>query len=224
MDSFGEDNGKYKLEDYWDERFKDEKSYEWLVDFKSIEDVICPYLDKEWQILIVGCGNSNFSNSLYDLGYVNITNIDFSNVVIENMKEQNKILRPKMEWIKMDMTNMTFENSTFDVVIDKAAMDAIMVDEGDSWDPEEDVISLADNMCLSIKRVLKKQNSLFLQISFAQPHFRTKYLMGYRAEKTKVGSFEGHKGLSHRYGWNLDYKIIDSKTGALDNFLYIMKI
>jgi 2-polyprenyl-3-methyl-5-hydroxy-6-metoxy-1,4-benzoquinol methylase len=49
------------------------------------------------KILVVGCGNSNFSSDLYDAGYLGIINIDFSQVVIDIMKEKNKD-RMQMEW------------------------------------------------------------------------------------------------------------------------------
>ena len=32
----------------------------------------------------------------------------------------------------MDMTQLSFADSTFDVVVDKCAMDALLVDEGES--------------------------------------------------------------------------------------------
>ena len=61
----------------------------------------------------------------YKAGYHNIINIDFSAVLIAKMKD----FYPEMQWICADMTKLrdTFQKESFDVVIDKAAMDAIMV-------------------------------------------------------------------------------------------------
>ena len=48
------------------------------------------------KILMLGCGNANFSADLYDDGYKNITNVDISSVVIQQMIEKNKSERPEM--------------------------------------------------------------------------------------------------------------------------------
>ena len=57
-------------------------------------------------ILILGCGNADFSADLYDDGYHDITNVDISDVVIKQMQEKNKDERPKMKWVVMDITDM----------------------------------------------------------------------------------------------------------------------
>jgi hypothetical protein len=41
-----------------------------------------------------------------------------------------------MKWVTMNMLAMDgFRDASFDVVLDKATMDALMVDEVDVWDP-----------------------------------------------------------------------------------------
>ncbi|POM77049.1 Urease accessory protein UreG, partial [Phytophthora palmivora] len=69
-----------------------------------------------------------------------------------------------------DMTKLheRFASESFDVVIDKAAMDALMCDEGDVWSPSEVVIEQAAAMWSGITSVLVPQGT-FVQISFAQP-------------------------------------------------------
>ena len=78
----------------------------------------------------VGCGNSSFSPDLYQAGFQNIVNIDFSSVVIERMQTQHAD-KSKMEWKVADMTKLdqVFSPASFDIVIDKAAMDALMVSQ-----------------------------------------------------------------------------------------------
>ena len=47
----------------------------------------------------------------------------------------------------MDMTSMTgFEDATFDVVLDKAAMDALVTDEGDPWNPSPEAAASTQQM------------------------------------------------------------------------------
>lgn len=180
-------------------------------------------LMKDIKILIVGCGNSTFSSDLYDIGYENIINIDFSDICISNMIEKHGIKRPSMKWLVMDMTDMSaFENESFDVVIDKATMDALMVDEGDAWDPNDECIDNADKMLTHISRILKSDSGIFIQITFAQAHFRTKYLYGNRADRVSSSPFESLKGYSKRYEWLLDYEAINPKVGCINYFMYTM--
>ena len=42
-----------------------------------------------------------------------------------------------MEWIIMDITNMSFAPCSFDVVVEKATLDALLVEETDVWNPSE---------------------------------------------------------------------------------------
>jgi 2-polyprenyl-3-methyl-5-hydroxy-6-metoxy-1,4-benzoquinol methylase len=90
-------NKEYGKKLYWDERFAQEDNFEWLVGYKQVASQLSQFLKSSDKILVVGCGNSNFSSDLYDAGYLSIINIDFSQVVIDIMKEKNKD-RTQMEW------------------------------------------------------------------------------------------------------------------------------
>jgi SAM-dependent methyltransferase len=215
-------NAVFKLQSYWEDRFATEESYDWLVTWTQVKSQLMKFLKKSDRILIVGCGNSSFSADIYDDGYENIVNIDFSQNVIDRMKELHKECRPNMSWEVMDMTSMTFAQGDFDVIIDKAAMDALVVDEGDVWDPDSGVIEKVDRMCRSVNQVLPSDHGTFLQLSFAQPHFRTKYLMGYRAEGHICNPYQSHSGFSTRYNWELTHEVIDVEGGCLSTFLYVM--
>lgn len=216
-------NSDYKLKSYWDNRFEVEEQYDWLVKFDEIQQYIIPKMTSmDAKILIVGCGNSTFSSDLYDFGFKNITNIDFSEVCISHMAERHASIRPKMTWITMDMTDLQFADQEFDIVIDKASMDALLVDEGDVWDPEEDTITIVDKMCEGISRVLKP-SGLFLQITFAQTHFRTKYLMGSHIMKSEVSPFDSLKGHCDKYKWVLDYDSVNPTKGCIHYYIYHMR-
>lgn len=81
-------------------------------------------------ILVLGCGNSDFSALLYDDGNHRITNIDFSELVINEMKIKNSS-RVSMRWLVQDMTNMVDSLTSidggkgFDIIFDKGALDAL---------------------------------------------------------------------------------------------------
>ncbi len=172
VSSIPSSNAEYKEQSYWDKRFEEEQSYEWLVTWRDVAELLARAgLRPEHRILVVGCGNSRFSAHMADAGFVDVVNTDFSPVVIERMAAQHSSTHPTLRWLTMDMLDLQFEDGSFDAVIDKAAMDALMCDEGDVWDPHEAVVSAAKRMCRGVTRVLRPAG-LFLQISFAQPHFR----------------------------------------------------
>ena len=96
-----------------------------------------------------------------------------------------------------------FAPESFDVVVDKAAMDALMCDEGDVWSPSEAAIEQAAAMCSGITSVLVPRGT-FLQISFAQPHFRKRLLLGEDEEAPS----------STIYSWDYSYHNIGTLAVA----------
>eukprot|EP00968_Pinguiococcus_pyrenoidosus_P005482 scaffold357_cov239-Pinguiococcus_pyrenoidosus.AAC.9 len=169
-------------------------------------------------ILVLGCGNSTLSADLYDAGLRNITSLDFSEVVVQKLRAEHAAKRPEMRWDCMDMTALSYEDASFDVVLDKAAMDAIMVDEGDVWDPRDEVKDKAHAMCSHVSRVLRP-GGLYLQISFMQPHFRRWYLLSREREEASQ-----KESWSETYGWSVaDEEIQVDDGGSLGNFLYLCR-
>ncbi len=86
---------------YWNQRYQSLGkgiNYDYIASFEMLKELLEGYLtETSIKILIVGCGNSAFSEELYDLGYHNIINIDFSDVVINQLKEKNKTKRPDLK-------------------------------------------------------------------------------------------------------------------------------
>ena len=56
--------------------------FDWLESFEKLKEVI-NFLKPDDKILVLGCGNANFSEDMYDAGYKKQWNIDISRVVIE---------------------------------------------------------------------------------------------------------------------------------------------
>lgn len=221
-------NCEYKEKWYWEERFAEEESFEWLLTYQQVERHILPHLRYDDSILIIGCGNSSLSDDLFERGYQKITNIDFSETVISKMSSlSSQKGHTEMKWLVMDMLDMKFDDMIFDIVLDKATMDALMVDEGDVWDPNRDCKVQAHRLCREVQRVLK-DNGLFLQISFAQPHFRSKYLSGFwlgpndeildnREQNTPdesavVVATAAISGRCIPYAWDLSWQVILSRN------------
>ena len=77
--------------------------------------------------LMLGCGNSELSEQMYDAGYTKITNIDISSVVIEQMAERSRLSRPEMKFQVGDVTDLhMYADSSFDILIDKSTIDALL--------------------------------------------------------------------------------------------------
>lgn len=84
----------YHLNEYWESRYSlYNREMDWYVDFKKIcEDfkleTFLNMIDngKKGKILELGCGNSSLAVGLHDIGYKNISALDFSITVIEKMK------------------------------------------------------------------------------------------------------------------------------------------
>jgi ubiquinone/menaquinone biosynthesis C-methylase UbiE len=74
-------------------------------------------------VLVLGCGNAEFSEDMYADGYTNQHNIDNSSVVIEQMKTRNS--DKTMKWVVMDVMDLAYPDNFFDAAIDKSTADAV---------------------------------------------------------------------------------------------------
>lgn len=80
-----------------------------------------------------GCGNSALSHDLHELGYTDVTSIDFSPACIAAMRARYARC-PGLRWAVMDIRALAFPDATFDVVLEKGTLDVLMVEESDPWD------------------------------------------------------------------------------------------
>lgn len=199
----------YTRKDYWEHRFSREDSYEWLCRYALVKDLVNALVpDRASRILVVGSGNSSLPLEMSDDGYTDILSTDYSEAVIERMSARAASSHPSVRWAVADMTNLAgLGDGSFDVVIDKAAMDAIIADGGDTWDPPEHLLAVAERIMGETARVLAPGGA-YLQLSFAQPHFRKKYL-------TQVpGRWESLKALPVNAG--LGYLLYVARKPAAD--------
>ena len=119
---------------YWEKRYsKSDEAFDWMCDYNQLEPTILPLMKnfkskskyKEARILIVGCGNADFSPDFVKRsGFLckNITHIDYCNVVIEQQLKKY----PKLDFRVMDALDMEFEDDTFDFIIDKSLIDTTL--------------------------------------------------------------------------------------------------
>ncbi|XP_051866976.1 eEF1A lysine and N-terminal methyltransferase [Pristis pectinata] len=168
---------EFSSAEYWETFFKKRggSAFEWYGTYVDHCAVLHKYIKPKDKVLVVGCGNSELSEQMYDVGYQSITNIDISEVVINQMKERNAVRRPAMTFTKMDMMQMEFSDSQFQVVLDKGTLDAIMTDESDG------TLRSVERMFAEIGRVLQV-GGRFLCISLAQEHIAKKAVSHFSQE------------------------------------------
>ncbi|NXX93492.1 MET13 protein, partial [Centropus bengalensis] len=151
---------------YWDRFFRQrgQRPFEWYGAFAELCPVLHKYVRPRDKVLVVGCGNSELSEQMYDVGMCeDIVNIDLSGTVIRQMQERSGSKRPKMSYLLMDMLQMDFPDGHFQVVLDKGTLDAILTDE------EEATLSKVDKMFAEVSRVLQI-GGRYLCVSLAQAH------------------------------------------------------
>jgi ubiquinone/menaquinone biosynthesis C-methylase UbiE len=123
-------------------------------------------LPKSANILNLGCGNSEFSEKLYDDGFINNYNIDICPNVIKYMNER-KQNRPGLIYETMDVRKLTYSDEMFDLVVDKSTIDALLCGE-------QSFMNVA-SMTKEISRVLKTGGYYFI-ISYGKPENRVFHL------------------------------------------------
>ncbi len=181
------------------------------------------------RLLILGCGNSSLGLGLYSDGFINQVNLDYSSVLIDNQRKKYPSAQyPGLQWIVGDMTKLEVNwpwidkekerikknesasvdsasvpwySEYFDVIIDKCALDALLVEEDDPWNPSPEIRIRVSATLQGVYHLLHPNHGLYLYISFGQPHFR-------------IGHYLKH------YPWNLTYKTFGT---GLPYFFYEMR-
>jgi len=131
---------------YWDKRYKEQENgtFDWLEDYNSLRSLLKEILKPDSKILVLGCGNAEFSENLYDDGFENIDNCDISPIVIEQMKARN-VTRKKMKYEVMDVRKMTYPDGYYDLAVDKSTIDALLCGENSFY-----------NVALMVKVIFSK--------------------------------------------------------------------
>lgn len=182
---------------YWDDHYRQEEgqTFDWLEEYEELKTVLQPLLpSQDATILVLGCGNANFSSALYDDGYRFIVNIDISPVVIEQMKQRH-IGRMEMVFSVMDVRKLEFPSNSFDLVVDKSTLDALLCSENNAF------LSVAQ-MTREVQRVLKLGGH-YLSVSYGNPenrsvHFESPHL-NWTLQHCKVGQETDLKSLHFAY-------------------------
>ena len=195
---------------YWEERYKNSEyaTFDWLENYPTLKEIITSLnIPKEsGKILNLGCGNSEFSENMYDDGYHNIKNIDISHYVIDLMKERSKT-RPEMTYEVMDVRDIKYESNYFDLAIDKSTIDALLC--GD------DAFINVAKMIKEVQRVLKV-GGYYMIISYGTPDNRVLHL-NRKFEKFKIEILKIEKDFVEEEGYdNYHYIYLCQKLEGAD--------
>lgn len=153
---------EFSSADYWERFFRKrgEKAFEWYGDYNSLCGVLHKYIKPKDKVLVVGCGNSELSEQLYDVGYRHLTNIDISETVVSHMNQRNAQRRPDLIFEQVDATQTGYENGSYQAALDKGTLDAMASEEEGA---------LAGRMLAEVARVLTV-GGRYVCVTLAQEH------------------------------------------------------
>ena len=153
--------------EYWEKRYEEQegRTFDWLEDYEALKDMIESIASRESKILMLGCGNAEISEDMYNDGYKHIHNIDISAVVIEQMKSRN-YNKPEMTWEVMDVTDLKLPPNSYDLAIDKSTIDALLCGE--------DAYLNVAKMTREVQKVLKV-GGYYMAISYGTPETRLEH-------------------------------------------------
>lgn len=117
----------YELK-YWDDWYESHTElFDWYVQLPVFFTHIQKHFHPDKNILVLGAGVSRLPYQLYDLGYKNVTCIDFSAGAKKNMEGELR-KRPGMVYIVRDVAelNKSLFDHLFDIVIDKGLLDCLL--------------------------------------------------------------------------------------------------
>lgn len=99
---------------------------------------------------MVGCGNSELSEQLYDVGYKHLTNIDISETVVTHMNQRNAERRPGLTFQQVDATQTPYEDGSYQAALDKGTLDAMASEEDGALARKmlTEVINQLPKMCI----------------------------------------------------------------------------
>mmetsp|Transcript_13545 Transcript_13545/g.17839 ORF Transcript_13545/g.17839 Transcript_13545/m.17839 type:complete len:227 (+) Transcript_13545:98-778(+) len=150
---------------YWEEFYAREddarsKSFEWFLQYNTIEPIIISKLPQKCSVLHIGCGTSNVGVNLAKQGF-KVKEVDASKNAIKRCKELHSENLGQAEFFVAKAQELPFESCSIDAAIDKGTLDALLCGY------EED----AHMMLADVHRILKK-NGVYIQITTEAPELR----------------------------------------------------
>lgn len=178
---------KYASLEHWEERYKkDPEPFDWFNKYSALKPfLLAAGLDETSNILVLGCGTSTMSESMWDDGYRNITNIDFSPQCISLMQRRCAD-RPGMNFLVLNVLDLEeLSGRSFDLILDKGTLDCILCGEK-SFENVHKALS-------NISQLLKPGGA-YLVVSYGSPMFRLNHLQ------------------KEEFSWNVELQTLEKPT------------
>ncbi|KAG6331101.1 hypothetical protein ID866_7988 [Astraeus odoratus] len=155
-------NREYGTKEYWDLRYTQESSdatFDWFKSYVDLADDIRTLVpDRSARILMLGCGNSRFSEEMWNDGYKNIVNVDVRMRVLTSsrihLSKSSKIVQQRYQ--RCCGTGSVAS------------------------------IRLRSEFTSSCGCSVLRKGGAFIYITFGQPHFRKRFLMGTHTPETRL--------------------------------------
>lgn len=193
--------------EYWDEFYKKDKQFEWLVEYETLRDHLYGALPKsQFSLLDLGCGSSTLSHHIVNNSTVPIvvTAYDFSQGALETQQTTfsqtlDKRFVHSFGAVKGDVTCLPFPDTCFDIILDKGTVDSLL----------KDPVLGKDKAQRALKEVYRTlcDKGILLQITDEDPELRIPLLNE---------SLIGHEIKS------ISFKILSHVSG-IEYFLYLIQ-
>jgi 2-polyprenyl-3-methyl-5-hydroxy-6-metoxy-1,4-benzoquinol methylase len=192
---------QFSKQSYWEQFFgkRGAAAFEWYGEWKDLHEHVEPHLSASSRVLVIGCGNSDFSEQMWANGHRNILSIDYSEIVIKQMRAKSLVrhggTQPQgLRYETMDLHDIKAPAGSFDVIMDKACLDALVTDP--SLGVFRDVSAMIDETL----RVLTREGGKYICVTLAQTHvlkfLLTKFALGWEGVVTHAVSVEAQASLS----------------------------
>ncbi|XP_033642864.1 eEF1A lysine and N-terminal methyltransferase-like [Asterias rubens] len=169
-------HGSTGATEYWDRVIKKQgtSSNEWYGGYHDLTGVLHKYVRPSDKTLFVGDVNCCLSESLYDVGYRSLVNIDENDADVRQMSTRSGKTRPEMKFLQMDAGEMKLEDTSFNAVLDRGTVDFLLEEDN------EEARLKGSRVLAEVCRILK-MGGRFVCLTIAADH-ATRHLLKHFTE------------------------------------------
>lgn len=188
---------------FWERRYKGKPElFDWYVQLPVFIGLMRSHFQPDYRFLVLGAGTSRLPYQLYDMGFHNITCIDFSPHARDSMASEVKS-RTGLEYLVQDVLELRLPD-LFDVVIEKSLFDCLLTT------PHEPLMVLRSTI-KQVRNVVKPEGLLF-SLSFDS------------MERPEILEYASHGLFSVTEPLTVKPIVLEATTARIPNFyLYTMK-